>query len=310
MDYTRIPQSIVIANGKGGVGKSTTCVNLAFEAARRGAPVTVLDFDPQATAIESVGIEDHDHGKSLLAACLGVGELAFYNTSEPNVRFIASGEHLRRLANLSIVEGNGDPHHLARQVSNAIRPHLRPGEWLFIDCEPALGTHLTDAAFLFGEHLVGVTGFDKFEKKGVEKVLQRVLEIDRNDHPLINPMGILFNNIPLASAKSKLAKETAWFDERMGGLMPVFKTFIRQADKATKDSREAGLTASQLAELSETADVPKWYEVIGTGQKTVSFAKNTPDLADDYRRLADEILARRSPDDNIIIDLATEAQHV
>lgn len=310
MDYTRIPQSIVIANGKGGVGKSTTCVNLAFEAARRGAPVTILDFDPQATAIESVGIEEHDQGKSLLAACLGLGDITFYNTSHPNVRFIASGEHLRRLSNLSIVEGNGDPHHLARQVSNALTPHLRPGEWVFIDCEPALGTHLTDAALLFGEHLVGVTGFDKFEKKGVQKVLKRVLEIDRDDHPIINPLGILFNNIPLASAKSKLAEETAWFDERLDGVMPVFKTFIRQADKATKDSREAGLTAAQLAELAETADIPKWYEVIGTDQKAISFAKNTPDLADDYRRLADEMLQRRNTGNETIMDLTNEPQHV
>lgn len=305
----RIPNSIIFANGKGGVGKSTTCVNLAFEAARRGAPVTILDFDPQATAIESLGIDDHDQGKSLLATCLGVSDLTFYPTTAPNVRIIASGEHLRKLANVSILE-NADPHHLANQITNAITPHLRPGEWVFVDCEPALGTHLTDAALLFGEHLVTVTGFDKFEKKGVQKVLKRVIDLDRSDRSMINMLGILFNNIPINSAKAKLAKEAAWFDERLDGLMPVFNTFIRQADKATRDSRESGLTAAQLADFAETAELPKWYEVIGTDQTAISFAKNTPDLADDYRRLADEMLQRQALTTTPVIDLTKENERV
>lgn len=309
MEYKRIPRSIVIANGKGGVGKSTTCVNLAFEAARRGAPVTILDFDPQATAIESLGIDDHDAGKSLLAACLDLGDLTFYDTMSPKVRVIASGPFLRKLANLSIGD-NPDPHHLAAQVSNALTPHLRPGEWVFVDCEPALGTHLTDAALLFGEHLVGVTGFDKFEKRGVQKVLKRAVELDRPGHPMINPLGVLFNNIPLNSAKSTLTEETEWFTERLGDLMPVFKTFIRRADKATKDSRDSGLTAAQLAELSKTANVPKWYELIDTDEKAISFAKNTPDLADDYRRLADEMMQRQTSHTTAATHQPTEVQHV
>lgn len=294
MHYNRLPRSIVVANGKGGVGKTTTCVNLAYEAARRGAPVTVLDLDPQGTAAESFGIEDHDNGKSILAACLEVGDIQFSRTTQPNLRCIAGGTEVRALSQIATIQGNGDPNYLASKLVKAIKPHLRVGEWLFIDTEPAIGTPLTDAAFLIGEHLISVTGFDKFEMKGVEKVFRRLVDIDHTNGTLINPLGILFNGIKIGSAKSKLAEKTAWFDERIGDTMPVFETFIREATKATEDSRETGLALAELQELAETADLPPWYEQVKTGQRTVSFAANTRDIADDYKRLADEMITRQN----------------
>ena len=66
----RIANSIVIGNGKGGVGKTTLTANLAVESASQGTKIVLLDLDPQANLTSELGIEEHDQGKSLLVSAV------------------------------------------------------------------------------------------------------------------------------------------------------------------------------------------------------------------------------------------------
>jgi cellulose biosynthesis protein BcsQ len=68
MAIRRLERSLVIANGKGGVGKTTLTANLAVEASKRWERVIAVDLDPQANLAADLGVEAHDNGKSLAGA--------------------------------------------------------------------------------------------------------------------------------------------------------------------------------------------------------------------------------------------------
>ncbi len=105
----RFRDSVVLATGKGGVGKTTTVANLAAYAAAQGEEVVMVDLDPQANLATEFGIEDHDGGKSMLGAAMGFGTLDLLPTGRERLRYVAGGDDTNRLFELAFLEGRGDP---------------------------------------------------------------------------------------------------------------------------------------------------------------------------------------------------------
>jgi len=167
-------KTIAVANQKGGVGKTTTAVNLAVCLAMKRNFVLLIDLDPQGNATSALGIENSD-GKSIYRPLIDQGPVA--------------GEILpTRFEALSIVPANldlaGAEIEVARQESHLTR--LRDVLWplredaafdyLLLDCPPSLGVLMTNALAAADELLVPLQ-CEYFALEGLSKIVQVIEQI-------------------------------------------------------------------------------------------------------------------------------------
>lgn len=143
---------IAVANQKGGVGKTTTAVNLAACVAALGRRVLLFDLDPQANATSGVGLEKSE-GASAYRALLGEGMLSekIKKTAFERLEIIPSEVDL---CGADFELARADQH--LQRVRSALEPIVRDGQYdlLLIDCPPSLGVLTLNAFAAAGGVLV------------------------------------------------------------------------------------------------------------------------------------------------------------
>ncbi len=126
-----------IANQKGGVGKTTTAVNLSSALAALGVPTLLIDLDPQANATSALGVEKQE-GRSLYAALRGEGAALpmIAPTGQENLSLIPSEEDLAA-AEIEIAQMEN----YLLKLRGVLEPVRAAGSYraIIIDCPPALG---------------------------------------------------------------------------------------------------------------------------------------------------------------------------
>jgi chromosome partitioning protein len=127
---------VALANQKGGVGKTTTAVNLAGELARRGLRVLLVDCDPQGNATTSLGIAKRDLTATTYDVVMGFAnpDAAICPTGRTGYDLMPASEHLAgAMIELTTVERR------EWQLADALKQVRGRYDWILVDCPPSLG---------------------------------------------------------------------------------------------------------------------------------------------------------------------------
>ena len=207
---------IVFANQKGGVGKTTSCVNIGAYMAAAGKRVLLVDFDPQGNLTSSFGKNGEGRGiYEVISGDIPLAE-ALYPTSLKNLSVVTANIHLTG-ANVELVHAENREFFLKNALSTA----SSSWDYILIDCPPSLGI-LTINGLAAAEYVLIPLQCEYFALEGLSQLLRTIQMVQGNINPGLKIGGIFFT---MYDSRTRLAREvveeaTSYFKER------VFRTIV------------------------------------------------------------------------------------
>jgi chromosome partitioning protein len=274
-------RTIAFMNQKGGVGKTTTCVNLAAALAEQGKKVCMADLDPQAHLTINYGINPSADltslyevlvdGEGLLTALLKVGD---------NLALIPGSIDLAA-AEIELVTVPGRELLLRNRIQSANFDF----DFMLFDCPPSLGL-LTINALAVADEVIIPMQPHFLALQGVGKLLETVALVSRNINPQLKVSGIV---LTMFDSQTKLSTE----------VVNDLKAFIEEAAGKNLPWSNARIFSSRIRRNIKLAESPSF------GQTIIQY-DSASHGATDYRGLAREVLEMSEPPVSVTVTPAVK----
>lgn len=184
---------ISLVNQKGGVGKTTTSINLSASLAVLGKKILLIDLDPQGNATTGVGFNKGDIERSVYEVFNGSCEIedAILNTKFKNLSILPSSLQLAGIDIELLEKGREDPNfQKGYQLKGQIEKIKEVFDYVIIDCPPSLGLITTNALSASDSVIIPVQ-CEFFALEGITQLLNAVMLTQKKLNPTLKLEGVL-----------------------------------------------------------------------------------------------------------------------
>ena len=209
---------IAFANQKGGVGKTTTAINIGASLAAIKKRVLLIDLDSQGNAGTGLGFIRANHQQSAYGVIMGTANVAdnILSTAVTGMHLLPSSQ---ALAGLDIdLQGEDNPEFRLR---DALQPILEHYDYILLDCPPALG-YLTVNALTTADSVIIPLQCEFFALEGVQQLTDTISVVKEKWNPDLEILGVLLTMYSKQYGLTKAVEE----DVRNAFGDKVFKTVV------------------------------------------------------------------------------------
>jgi chromosome partitioning protein len=208
-----VARVIAIANQKGGVGKTTTAVNLSASLAAAEKRILLVDMDPQANAVSGLGIDRHILGTTVYEALLDetLTRLAIVKTSLDHLWLLPSNEQLTG-AEVELVSQPEREYRLKRALAT-IRDHY---DYIVVDSPPSLGL-LTLNTLTAADSVLIPLQCEYYALEGLGQLLDTIKRVQARLNPSLEIEGVLLTMFDrrLRLAKQVVEEAMSYFGDKV-----------------------------------------------------------------------------------------------